>query len=253
MRRSSRPGPRSPRPRAAASGSRSRCPQASPPPPSGTSDAAQLRDLVEQLEADAPLARDHVGIVEGWQKASPPSLGSLASQRRRSRRPCPRSASAVAPSSAAGSVFEIGASTGTNSSQGTPARCAAYASARPWFPAVPATTPRCGLLPEGVELRADPAQLERARRLQVLGLEPDRAAEQVVDRRDPQRGRPRVLVGDRRRARRRSGRARSPPVRATAQPADSSAERTSREELGGLGAGAARRARRRRRGPGASR
>ena len=89
----------------------------------------------------------------------------------------------------AASTFAIGAPSGMNTKHGTPRARAAYATAWAWLPALPQTTPRGARVAERSQLRERAAQLERARPLEVLGLELDGPAAALAQRAGAQYGR----------------------------------------------------------------
>ena len=86
-------------------------------------------------------------------------------------------ASSVAPPyERVASTFAIGASCGMKIVAGIPASRAAHATAWPWLPALAATTPaRRSVVAERRDRVVRAADLERARPLEVLGLEEDLA------------------------------------------------------------------------------
>ena len=91
--------------------------------------------------------------------------------------------STVAPWSRAASILAIGASSGTNTSHGTPRARAAAARLCAWLPAAAGDhAGRAAAVAERGELGRRAAQLERAGALQVLGLQRDHAARPLGDR-----------------------------------------------------------------------
>ena len=127
---------------ATAVGSRCATPETSPPPPIGTIDGVDIRNLLEDLEAEGALARDDVGVVErrdehgtglGGERPRPPR-GSRrsrcrAARRRRRSRGSPASLGRATP-------------TGMKMVAWMPSSRAARATPCAWLPADAATTPR---------------------------------------------------------------------------------------------------------------
>ena len=115
-------------------------PLQSPPPPTGTTTFARSGTSSSSSSPSEPWPATMSGSSNGWMNASPPSRArSLARTRQSSTESPPMCTTAPWPRAA--SVFAIGASAGTKTSQGTPIMRAAAASDCAWLPAEAATTP----------------------------------------------------------------------------------------------------------------
>ena len=155
-------------------------PLTSPPPPTGHDHAREVRDCLEQLEAERALAGDHVGIVERVDECkAAASARSYAAATASSTVAPPRWT--IAPSAVAASSLAIGRRLGHEHLARDPAvagrvgqRLGVVAGAA-GDDAVGAGTAERG------ELGRRSAELERAGPLEVLGLEHDRGAD-ALDR-----------------------------------------------------------------------
>ena len=189
---------------------RERDPRREPAAADRDQDRLRIAGLLRELEPDRSLAGDHARVLEGVHECRAGALDVLLRRRDRpleARRPRARPAP---PYARVASTFAIGASSGMKIVAAIPASRAAHATACPWLPALAATTPAARSF--GRERRdrvVGAADLERARALEVLGLEEHRATGEPRERlrrverrlaRDPREPLARRLdVGDRRR------------------------------------------------------
>src|SRR5918999_2890072 len=115
-------------------------PEASPPPPTGTTTFARSGTCSSSSSPSEPWPATMSGSSNGCTNARPPSRARSCAAAMQSSTDSPPTCT-IAPCPAAASALAIGASAGTNTSQRTPRAAAAAASPCAWFPADAATTP----------------------------------------------------------------------------------------------------------------
>ena len=210
--------PDHPRRRAGSALTATAMPAIRPPPPVHDHDRAHVRALLEDLQPDRALAGDDVGVVERVDEHRAGPVGELAAPRRAlSSTVAPTRCTVGAVPPGRGDLRQRRARSGMNTVAEMPSSRAASATPCAWLPALAATTPRArslGVEPGDPRVRA--ADLERPGALQVLALQPHRAAEQLGQgprarhRRLPRRHRRAAHGRPARRRGRRGGRWRSP-------------------------------------------
>ena len=157
-------------------------PPSSPPPPAGTSTVAHVRALLEDLQPDRALPGDDVDVVERVHEHGAGALGERAARAARLSS-IGRAGEAHGRRRSRGSRRPSAAPrrSGMNTVAVIPSIAAASATPCAWLPALAATTPRARCAASSRAIRGvRAADLERARALQVLALQPHRAGAQLA-------------------------------------------------------------------------
>ena len=144
-------------------------PLTSPPPPTGTMIRARSSTSSSSSSPSVPWPATTSGSSNGCTKAMPACSARRAAAATQSSTD-PSSCTITAPSAAAPSTLEIGASRGMWTSQGTPRTRAANASACAWLPALPATTPSAACGPSAASLLSAPRILNEPVRCSASAL-----------------------------------------------------------------------------------
>ena len=144
-------------------------PLARPPPPTGTTILARSGTSSSSSRPSVPWPATTSGSSNGCTKAMPASCARARAAATHSSTPAPPRCT-IAPSAPHPSTFDSGASTGMNTSHGTPRALAAWASAQAWLPALPPVTPRAHPSPSAASLFRAPRILNEPVRCRFSAL-----------------------------------------------------------------------------------